>query len=144
MKLIYISTDMSILRIAEYGQSKILSGITHYLFILKTNCVVRVYGMVYRKAILFRRDRSCGSCSVNGDAMNLFCATRSFQHFNSVHVWVVQFSLETALLHTLQFLLSSFSAFILEMIELSAIIFQQTGCQDHLILILVISGCGDI
>ncbi|GBM01073.1 hypothetical protein AVEN_136628-1 [Araneus ventricosus] len=35
-------------------------------------------------------------------AMNLFCATMSFQHFNSVHVWVAQFSWKTALLHTLR------------------------------------------
>ncbi|GBO11617.1 hypothetical protein AVEN_91985-1 [Araneus ventricosus] len=38
MKPISISTDMSTLRIAEYGQRKVRSDINQYLFILKNRC----------------------------------------------------------------------------------------------------------
>ncbi|GBL82436.1 hypothetical protein AVEN_252573-1 [Araneus ventricosus] len=73
--------------------------------------MVRVYGIVYRNDILFRRNRSCESYYLYCGqvyAMNLFCATMSFQHFNSVHVWLAQFSCKTELRHTLQILLRTF------------------------------------
>ncbi|GBN00436.1 hypothetical protein AVEN_55236-1 [Araneus ventricosus] len=52
--------DKSTLRIAEYGRRKIRPDINQYLFILQTNCVVQIYGVVYRRAILFQRDNPEG------------------------------------------------------------------------------------
>ncbi|GBM27867.1 hypothetical protein AVEN_66415-1 [Araneus ventricosus] len=47
-KPISISNFLSILKITEYGQERIRSKYNHCLFILRRNCVVRVYGSIYR------------------------------------------------------------------------------------------------
>ena len=56
--------------------------------------------------------------------------------------WII--FMQDSTLCTLQIQLSSYCSAISKMLELSAVILQQPGHPDHLILICVTSGCGAI
>ena len=58
------------------------------------NCMVRGHGIVYGRAVFFEEiGHVCPvTCTVKDKRNASLLSARSYQHFNSVHVWIESFS----------------------------------------------------
>ncbi|GBN38544.1 hypothetical protein AVEN_98491-1 [Araneus ventricosus] len=93
-KPISISKVLPILKIAEYGQERILSKCNHYLIILKRSLCGAGLRQHLSLALSFSRRfvlRVLLPVQSMEHVLNLFCETSSFQHCNSADAWIAQF-----------------------------------------------------